>query len=87
VSATGGCGTIRARVGLIALAQREGKSRYMKSVFDPSFRYTPSFGTNLKATFARVRREQRQARAQAEEAAAEVTEKVRPIKQNIRRGL
>jgi hypothetical protein len=54
----------------------------MKSVFDPSFRYTPSFGTDLKATFARVRRELRQARAQAEEAAAEAKKKVLPIKQN-----
>jgi hypothetical protein len=53
----------------------------MKSVFDRSFRYTPSFGTNLKATFARVRREQRLARAQAEEAAEEAKKKVLPIKQ------
>ena len=35
----------------------------MKSVLDRSFRYTPSFETNLKATFARVRREMRQAQA------------------------
>jgi len=31
----------------------------MKSILDPSFRYTPSAGTDLKKTFARVRREQR----------------------------
>jgi hypothetical protein len=59
----------------------------MKSVLDPSFRYTPSFGTNLRATFARVRREQRQASVQAEEVAAEVKEKVLPIKQNKTRSV
>ena len=52
----------------------------MKSVFDRSFRYTPSFETNLKTTFARIRREQRQARAQADEAAAEAKKNVLPIK-------
>jgi hypothetical protein len=51
----------------------------MKSVFDRSFRYTPSFGTNLKTPFAWVRRE---LRAQAEEAAADAKTKVLPIKQN-----
>ena len=30
----------------------------MKSILDPSFRYTNSVETNLKKTFARVRREQ-----------------------------
>ena len=58
---------------------RHDSKHRMKSVFDRSFRYTPSFGTDLKATFARVRRE---LRAQAEEAAAEAKNKVLPIKQN-----
>jgi len=31
----------------------------MKSILDPSFRYTSSVETDLKKTFARVRREQR----------------------------
>jgi hypothetical protein len=31
----------------------------MKSIFDPSFRYTSSFNTDLHETFARIRREQR----------------------------
>ncbi len=57
----------------------------MKSILDRSFRYTPSFGTNLKATFARVRREQRQARAQ--EAPAEAIKKVLPIKQTKTRSV
>jgi len=32
---------------------------YMKSILDPSFRYTPSTSTDLRKTFARLRREQR----------------------------
>jgi hypothetical protein len=31
----------------------------MKSILDPSFRYTPSFNTDLHKTFARIRRDQR----------------------------
>lgn len=34
----------------------------MKSVFESSFKYTPSFDTDIRKTFERVRREQRQAR-------------------------
>lgn len=34
----------------------------MKRILDPSFRYRPSFATDLRKTFERVRRE-RQARA------------------------
>jgi len=45
----------------------------MKNILDRSFRYTPSFETNLKATFQRIRREQREAKAQADEAAKKVT--------------
>ena len=30
----------------------------MKSVFDPSFKYTPSFRTDVRKTFERIRREQ-----------------------------
>ena len=30
----------------------------MKSVFDSSFKYTPSFETNVRKTFQRVRRQQ-----------------------------
>jgi hypothetical protein len=32
----------------------------MKSILDPSFRYTNSVDTDLRKTFARIRREQRQ---------------------------
>jgi hypothetical protein len=34
------------------------KERLMKSILDPSFRYTKSIDTDLRKTFARVRREQ-----------------------------
>jgi hypothetical protein len=32
----------------------------MKTIFDPSFRYASSFNTDLKKTFARLRRDRRQ---------------------------
>ncbi len=31
----------------------------MKPITDPTFRYQPSYATNLRKTFARVKREQR----------------------------
>ena len=34
----------------------------MKSIFDSSFKYTPSFDTDVRKTFERVRREQGQVR-------------------------
>ena len=37
----------------------------MKSILDPSFRYTNSVETDLKKTFARVRRELSQQQEQA----------------------
>ena len=40
----------------------------MKSILDPSFRYTKSIDTDIRKTFARIRREQqKQARAQMPE--------------------
>ena len=50
----------------------------MKSVLDPSFRYTPSYGTNLKATFARVRREMRRGEGHPENVATD--SKILPIR-------
>jgi len=38
----------------------------MKSILDPSFRYTPSVSTDLKKTFARIRRMERESQAEAE---------------------
>lgn len=42
----------------------------MKSILDPSFRYTPSAATDVRKTFARVRREQRKQAEQQAKAAA-----------------
>ena len=53
----------------------------MKSIFDRSFRYTSSAETDVRKTFARVRRrlkEEEELRAHAE---AEAKAKVSPIKQ------
>jgi len=45
----------------------------MKSILDPSFRYTKSVDTDLRKTFARIRREQqRQVRAHAADAGGNV---------------
>jgi hypothetical protein len=44
-----------------------------KSLLDPTFRYTPSFATNVKSTFDRIRR---QLRAQQRAAQA-------PAKRNV----
>jgi hypothetical protein len=37
----------------------------MKTILDPSFRYTASFDTDLKRTFARIRRDHRQEQRKA----------------------
>jgi len=51
----------------------------MKSILDPSFRYTGSAQTDLKKTFARVRREL-QLKEQAQKLAdAEARRKVSPL--------
>jgi hypothetical protein len=38
----------------------------MKSILDPTFRYTSSAATDLRKTFARIRREQAEAAKRAE---------------------
>ncbi|HXX83358.1 MAG TPA: hypothetical protein VEN29_05185 [Casimicrobiaceae bacterium] len=54
----------------------------MKSILDRSFRYTKSVDTDLRKTFARVRREQRrQAQARSE---SETPRKVLSIGQHKR---
>ena len=53
----------------------------MKSILDPSFRYTPSAGTDLKKTFARVRREQRNQTPVHPEPGHGLNTNVLPIKQ------
>ena len=49
----------------------------MKSILDPSFRYTKSVETDLRKTFARVRRELRKQTQQS--ASVEAMRKVLPF--------
>ncbi len=51
----------------------------MKSILDPAFRYTPSFKTDLRKTFARARRQQ--GREGADVVDVEVRTNVLPLKQ------
>ena len=48
----------------------------MKSILDPSFRYTKSVETDLRKTFARIRRELRNQQQQQAQARAEAMKKV-----------
>jgi len=52
----------------------------MKSVFDRSFHYTPAVQTDIRKTFARVKRELREKERARELAEAEASHKVSPIK-------
>jgi hypothetical protein len=52
----------------------------MKSVLDRSFQYTPAVETDLKKTFARIRRQLREENRQRVLADAEAKGKVSPIK-------
>jgi len=55
----------------------------MKSILDRSFQYTPSAQTDLKKTFARIRREQRAQDAANDRAAAEANLKVSRLRPAI----
>jgi len=56
----------------------------MKSILDGSFRYTKSIDTDLRKTFARIRREQReQARARID---GESPRKVFPLRERKHAG-
>lgn len=52
----------------------------MKSIFDNSFRYKPSFETDVKKTFDRIRRELAAKLEQAEKDEAERKSKVTKLK-------
>jgi hypothetical protein len=52
----------------------------MKSVLDRSFHYTPSVQTDIRKTFARIRRELREEQRAREAAELEAKLKVSPIK-------
>lgn len=52
----------------------------MKSILDPTFRYTSSANTDLRKTFARIRREsRRQAHSSSAGDDVDVVQKVTPI--------
>ena len=51
----------------------------MKSILDPTFRYTSSANTDLRKTFARIRRESRKQAQPAPHENPEPTPKVTPI--------
>ena len=55
------------------------EGRDMKSILDPKFRYKNSVSTNLAKTFARVRREQREAAKAAAEVQVADAAKVVPL--------
>lgn len=53
----------------------------MKSILDPTFRYVPAASTDLKKTFARVRRElekEREAQAQRDAIVLPITKRKSP---------
>jgi hypothetical protein len=52
----------------------------MKSVLDQSFQYTPSVETDLRKTFARIRRKLKEQETAQAIADAEAKAKVSPIK-------
>ena len=51
----------------------------MKSILDPTFRYTSSATTDLRTTCARIRREARRQAPAAAREDADATKKVTPI--------
>ena len=59
----------------------------MKSILDSSFRYTSSANTDLKKTFARIRRIQREMQAAQGLANEEAKSKVLTIDQIKKRGI
>jgi hypothetical protein len=64
---------------LSKLAREIQSEVQVKSILDPSFRYTTSFNTDLSKTFARVRRDHlREAEASAK-AEVDALAKVSPI--------
>jgi hypothetical protein len=53
----------------------------MKSILDPTFRYTPSVETDVRRTFARIRRELRAPSAKAGVDAARCDRAAAPARQ------
>ena len=57
----------------------------MKSILDPSFKYTSSINTDLAKTFARIRRAQREATGGAESPAAGRSDNVSALRRPAKR--
>lgn len=57
----------------------------MKSIYDPTFRYTSSVNTDLRKTFARIRREMRQQTGSDTRDPSKSGAKVSPIFERNRR--
>ena len=57
----------------------------MKSILDPTFHYTPSAGTDLRKTFARVRREMRRLERAAAAKGGKPPRQVFPLQGELRR--
>ncbi len=55
----------------------------VKSILDPTFRYTNSVETDLRKTFARIRREQRNEQRAHAKVEAESLFKVRLLRQKV----
>ena len=62
-------------------ARYAGAGGSVKSILDRSFRYTSSVETDLRKTFARIRREQRVQQQTLAHTDAEARAKVRPLRQ------
>ena len=77
------CGKHFASIGSAGGVQRElsATSATVKSILDSSFRYTNSVETDLRKTFARIRREQRASQQSRQKAEAESLLKVRLLRQ------
>jgi hypothetical protein len=69
----------RKPVGEYSIGADEIARGHMKSILDPSFRYTSSVDTDLQKTFARIRRDHRQEAERAVQAAAATLAKVSSI--------
>jgi hypothetical protein len=69
----------RKPVGEYSIGADEIVGCHVKSILDPSFRYTPSFNTDLQKTFARIRHDQRQEAEKVVQAAAGALARVSSI--------
>jgi|GEM_PF-3551186 len=69
----------RETAGELLVSANETVRGHMKSILDPSFRYTASFSTDLQKTFARIRHNHRKDARMAAQATAEAFAKVSSI--------